>query len=566
MNLESKDSNLEDEDIQKTELKKDDHKKSKVSFKRPKKIVILVIILIVLVVAGFRIKQVVDTVKKSMGNMKAGNTFELTKRNISDAVRITGTIASASTKSVVCDVSNVKILKMNVEVGDTVKEGDVICILDSSILEAKLENLKKNMNVTDANSGMTVDESLRDRDKTVYDANVNVSQAQNGITDAQEKYNQAYYNCCYAKSDYDKAREKYDFAVSDKDNAGDALDKAKEALEKAKREYDDSTSVNSTEEEKIKELEAEVKTAETLYDSSCTAVDAADTAKETARRAYETACNNLASYERNVDEAVQKKDSTMFDFAYNYTNKNDSIQKNQLADSVDNLNAKLDAADLEDQIAQCTIKAPISGRITAVGVEEGRKYTGTQICAIQDDKDLIVEAIVDQYDIADIEEGQTAIIRTDATGSQEMEGTVTFVSPTPKTETNATTLEVTMTTDYPIKITLKEKNSRLRLGMTAKINILLSSAKDVYAVPYECIHEDSDGKTYITEVEGSTISESNMVMTTSQNNIYVSTGLETDYYTEVSANGLKEGMQILVPPSEEDTIIPGVSETDSKEE
>lgn len=541
------------------ELKTNEEKKVeeiKPSKKKSNLVPMLIIfgfIIAVVVFAGFKIKQAIDAASKNMAGLVSGDMFELEKRNVSNAVRITGSIATASAKSVVSDVTNVKILKLNVEVGDTVKEGDVICVLDSSRLEQQVANLEKNMNVTDENSGMTVDASIRDRDKTVYDANVNVIQAQDGITEAQEKYNQAYNNCCYAKSDYDKAREKYDFAVSDKENADEALEKAEQALAKAKKNRDDTLSDNSVADAEIEKLKADVKTAQALYDTADTAVDSADSAKETSRRAYETACNNLASYERSVGQAIQKKDSTIFDFAHTYTDNSDTIEKNQLADSIDNLNAKLDLQDLKDQITQCTIKAPISGRITAVGVEEGRKYTGSQICAIQDDKDLIVEAMVDQYDIADIEEGQEAVIRTDATGTEEMEGIVSFVSPTPKTETNATTLEVTTTTDYPIKITLKQKNDRLRLGMTAKINILLDSAKNVYAVPYECIHENADGKTYITAVEGTTVSGTNMITTTSQNEINVELGLETDYYTEISGDGLKDGLQILVPPSAEES-------------
>lgn len=46
---------------------------------------------------------------------------------------------------------------------------------------------------------------------------------------------------------------------------------------------------------------------------------------------------------------------------------------------------------------------------------------------IQDNSSFIVEASVDEYDIADISKGMSVVIKTDATGDQELDGEVIYV-------------------------------------------------------------------------------------------------------------------------------------------
>lgn len=87
---------------------------------------------------------------------------------------------------------------------------------------------------------------------------------------------------------------------------------------------------------------------------------------------------------------------------------------------------------------------------------------------------------------------------------------------------------------------------------------MLSEATDVFAVPYDAIHEDADGNTVIyvkdqttNNVENTTgASDNKENQQTAQKEIKVTKGMESDYYVEISGDDLKEGMQVIIPSDE----------------
>lgn len=93
--------------------------------------------------------------------------------------------------------------------------------------------------------------------------------------------------------------------------------------------------------------------------------------------------------------------------------------------------------------------------------------------------------------------------------------------------------------------------------MTAKTSIILESAKDVYAVSYDCVEKDKEGNSYITVLDEDKItsSEENADAT---KKISVTVGLESDYYVEIEGDGLKEGLRVVTPET-----VGGSSDTDN---
>ncbi len=96
---------------------------------------------------------------------------------------------------------------------------------------------------------------------------------------------------------------------------------------------------------------------------------------------------------------------------------------------------------------------------------------------------------------------------------------------------------------YEIKIDVKTEDERLRMGLTAKCSIILEEVRDVYAVPYDAIQENSEGSTvvYVSEKTEKGYSSKE---------ILVEKGMESDYYVEISGDELRDGLQILIPTDE----------------
>ena len=208
------------------------------------------------------------------------------------------------------------------------------------------------------------------------------------------------------------------------------------------------------------------------------AYDNAETEVSNAYSKYEAAQNVAAKQNaKNAETITERKEEY-------------SITATETSNNLENQKNKVDQ--VADKLDDCVVTSPISGVVTSVLVEVGDTYKGEEIAIIQDSENFVVDATVDEYDIGDIAKGMKAVIKTDATGDEELEGEVTFVAPTPNS-TQGNAGNSSNTSNYSIQITLKDKNERLRVGMTAKTSIILGSASDVYAVAYDCVETDQEG-------------------------------------------------------------------------
>ncbi|OGO76517.1 MAG: hypothetical protein A2Y23_08000 [Clostridiales bacterium GWB2_37_7] len=83
-------------------------------------------------------------------NAAAAQTFALEKADLLDSVLVSGTVVSSSTENIYSKVSNYPIKKVNFEVGDKVKAGDVLAQLDTSTLELDIKQTELNIRNAEA--------------------------------------------------------------------------------------------------------------------------------------------------------------------------------------------------------------------------------------------------------------------------------------------------------------------------------------------------------------------------------------------------------------------------------
>ena len=236
-----------------------------------------------------------------------------------------------------------------------------------------------------------------------------------------------------------------------------------------------------------------------------------DNRLKSAEMALETAENTLAVQESSLATAKNSQKTTKLSL-------DTTTQKNQV---------EL----FEDQLAEGIVKAPINGIVTAVNFDKGDSYMqGSPIITIQDCSSFEVAAYIGEYDISDIVKGQKVLIKTDATGDTELEGTVVFVSPT--ATTNLTGGDVT----YLVRISVDTPNDRLRLDMSASLSIIIEQHENALTVPYNAVQEDEQGNTYVEVIEedGTTTK------------VPVTVVLESNYYTEIQSDSLTEGQKVRV--------------------
>lgn len=574
-NMDTENSDIEDisEEIRKKPNRKNNNQDTSVDQFRRKKhgwIKWTVIGLLVAGIVGFVVYKVIDTKNKvqSVLSESTTTTAEIARMDISKAISTTGTIQSKDVRTITSPLSGVKIDKVHYKVGEMVREGDVVVEFSFEDINKKIGQIEED--ITEAKTVKGLDEGDR--------ANTYVN-----------SYDLQTYNVAMA---YDALQQK-----------GDALQKAKDDLAKICNEKGDFKSLHEEAKSKREDVEKEyiAKQAD-LKEKQASGASADKIAELTIE--VEDLSNKLAKYsnalgdkydstikdyeekeksaQRNVDDAQKAYDNAFVDFnkkgydaSFSNAKSDYTLNKGNASanDNVKSLERQLE--ERQDSLDNYIVTAPISGVITAVNAQEGNGYQATTgaLFTVQAVDVYEVTTQVDEYDINDVKIGQKVAIMTDATGDDELEGRVTFIAPTATAATGNSTSNT-----FEVKMDIVNKDERLKLGMSAKLNILVDTHDNVLAVPYDAI-EEKDGQTVIYVVDNTpgqkpdkdkpdnvlgieVIGTDGLVKNDdtktppgaggppvdkrNAREIPVQIGLESDYYTEVISPDIHEGMTVLV--------------------
>ncbi len=281
----------------------------------------------------------------------------------------------------------------------------------------------------------------------------------------------------------------------------------------------------------LKDRESELTSRISNMTNAKSNLNTAKSGVDSAQSKLNTAGDTLQTAERTQQDKYLSDVNTVKDAENNYENA-------KLDSSVVGRTEEDNIRKYEKQLESATVTSPITGVVTAVNVKEGDKYAGTALVTIEDVSKYVIEANIDEYDISKIRVGQQVKFKTKATGDEELEAEVIEVAikanTTPTgTGTTASTSSSSSVATYKVKMLVKSANDALRLDMSANINIITDQATDVFAIPFNALQEDEEGKNYIETEDGQMI--------------YVTVGLETDYYAEIKSDDITDGMVIVIP-------------------
>lgn len=292
--------------------------------------------------------------------------------------------------------------------------------------------------------------------------------------------------------------------------------------------------------QQVTSLEAQMNTAKSTMElNQRNYQDLADSREDTIRQINDTYQNQLDTYNTTIENSSTAGDT----------------QRDQIEE-------------LQDQIDAAVVTAPIGGLVTSLYVEPGDDYNGGMIAAVENVDTFEVTTEIDEYDINKIQVGQEAVIRTNATGDLELSGTVTSIAP--KASGGSSILDTGSGSSdmfsfdlssmmggsyangstggnvtYTVTIVVNTPCDQLKIGMTAKLSIILQQGENVLSVPFDALQQADDGSYYIEEI--TSVNEDG---TSETKQIPVTTGLESDYYVEIIGDDVKEGMEVLIPEAE----------------
>ncbi len=540
---------------------------------------------------------VVVFIPKGKGNaVEEVKSIKLKPSTLQSTLSANGVVESVDSKNVYGKLAY-PIKTVNVKVGDTVKAGDILCLVDSEDLEQQIAQKQASMNSANVATYFQLSESEKkyNEAKNNMENNTNVElnnaesvlkTAELDLATAKAKFDgsqksqtdsndssliKARTDLSNAEINYKASMDEYNKMI-EKDNITDktAIKKAEEVflsartallaakdnlvlvqgkdektvsdaankVNDAKKVYDDALSAvfNTTKTDQLYNQRKAVKSYEDIYDTAKTAYDKILRGIGGDMIQYSQALDNA---QINYDKAKKAYDTTKLSMDQQLDSYKSTMEKDQNVISNDAQLVELN--NLQKKLSQCTVTSPIAGTVTAVYVKEGSVPNGVMFM-VEDTSGLKIKAKIKEYDVGSIGENMKVVIKSDATGDTEYEGYISKIAPTAvKADLTAGTGTGTANTDtqFEFEVTVKSADTKLRIGMNTRLSIISEEKENILSVKYDAIGKNKDDQdvVYVAKDKG------NGIYTVEE--VPVTTGLETDFEVEVIGEGLTEGTIII---------------------
>ncbi|MBQ5333164.1 MAG: efflux RND transporter periplasmic adaptor subunit [Oscillospiraceae bacterium] len=359
--------------------------------KKGSKIKIIVLIVVLALIGAFIYMMVSSA--SMMSGMTMADVFTLEKKNIENKVSISGLVESQNFTQVSSKLQGYNVSDINVEVGDKVKEGDVLAILDSSDIQDQILQQQSTIDSTNANteySLTTAEKNYNDALAQISDgsypeirnAKLSLDNAEEALRKAQDKYNEqldiqgsdrdsqlisAQKGVESAKYELDCAEADYLEAKDDKENEDYSdIKSLKEAYDDAKKEYNTRYSTSKSEElqkarEKYENALSNYTYLSSMLEYNAAYVDQASVTK--AQQELTEAKSELAELEKKYD--IKTTEDVYEDALQAYTKaKADIDSANSIA--LKNAERNFERAKVSYENAKNTLKSIEDGNDTSI--------------------------------------------------------------------------------------------------------------------------------------------------------------------------------------------------------
>ncbi len=487
-----------------------------------KKLIITVAIVVILIgAAGW----VVLSRGKNGTDPALAPKIEVVKRgDFQMTIRATGNLEPLLDVEVKSNVEG-EVVELLVDDGSPVKEGDILVKLDPELYEEEEKQAKADVRAAQAQLmqselNIKLKKERLNSDKIQREAAVRIAQANLETTKAE-----SLTRISSAETDIQSTKN-----LLEQDNI--AVEQAKISLEQAKlslAEYE--TSLNSSKVsldtakadlERNKSLfEQELVSKQVLEDSESRHANA-NSQYENAKKRVESQKQTIVSQERTIEARKTgiktreaqlqyqelnlehlKKTRTKAEEESQIRLDNSKTQLQELVLTIENekllteqskvsANANLlrresSLKNQEERLAWTVIKAPMSGIVTQLSIEEGEIVTSGRsafsqsppIMTIADLSQMVVKTFINEVDMERLEDGQSAIIKIDAFQTQKYEGRVYEISPSGQQQDNIISFEV--------MIEVLDTSGKIRPGMSADVDIITYEEKNVLLLPLDAV-------------------------------------------------------------------------------
>ncbi len=291
------------------------------------------------------------------------------------------------------------------------------------------------------------------------------------------------------------------------------------------------------------EANSSVKVAEADYQKALNDLEAQKAKEEAAKKNYET-LPELAKKGFVVESEVEQARLEYMQMQAT-TRSLESVVQARLADVERSKNAYRNQ---ERKLKQSAMLAPREGVVVYATMGTGaaaRKvevgmvpFEGMDLLYLPDVASMQVRSEFNEVDLDKIRKGQPVEIYIDAYPDTVFAGRVTSIGTLARRKVNPATGKPTGTKVFDLTVQVEAKDARLKPGLSANLNIIVSKDSDVLYVPIESVFTTDNNRSYVFLKKDDDIERR-----------AVELGKSNDLYVEVK-NGLDENDIVLLDPPE----------------
>ena len=413
-----------------------------------------------------------------------------------DRITVRGAVESVTSRNIYSHLGfNVE--SVYVEVGDVVTAGQTLAVLDTTELEFTIAQQSAALELARQNSELALRDAQRmfnempalstnainDARRMFNTATANLANNTNmHILGAEATLHAAQLNLAAAQRDHELAVRDYDqgsnilvlTAESALASARADLDVLQDTTERLQVMYDEGFLAR----EELRQSQTALAAAQSRYDDAYVAhrntaqteqrtLEMAEIALDSAYVAQQNAETMLAATRTVAQQEVDALRSNLANIELAAGQDIETLRTAVMAAEVaTNLEVmEITLLQLQSQLEDATITAPVSGTVTAVITTEGAPAMGLMF-VVEDTDNLRIITAFREYDIASVHEGMGVAITADATGATIHNGIINRISP-------VATVGLPIV-EFETEILITSEDSNLRIGMNTRIDLEVS--------------------------------------------------------------------------------------------
>ena len=526
--------------------------KKKVKKKGKGKVIKWIIIILILVAAiGCGVAACMNGISGALETPAAPLTGEeFGAHDMSTYISTNGPVISKNIDVVTTNLPY-PIKSVNVEIGDSVKKGDVICEIDTAEIDKNISKLEEQATDSDRLQAKQIEMANHSVASAAKSQNASIASAAKAVENTRKAYETAVSGrealetiLEIAEEEYEAAEDAYEAAVEAAKAAGEYVEPNTEApnpivpeatpTDPAQLQPQTDPSSSKPAEPDTTQLDVEViKAKERLEECGKTVAE------------YSGKLSQIDELKATYDKAVDAYNELISAGNDGVQSAQDQADLQQIQATAYSEQAQLLASAYEEK-KKTVIIADQEGLVTSIKAVEGIPAQQGNLMQIEDDKNLRIEVLIKERDILTVKEGQEVIISSENIDSIHAKGVVSKVyrfNANKEAMGDMSAMTATDSNMYKAIVDVTE-NGGLMLGMNAKVDVVVEDIGEKMCVAYTAIKNYS-GQDYVYVARPSAQSAGlyDLVKTP------VTTGQTGGYYTEI-LSGLEVGDIVINTPDE----------------